>query len=222
MRSEKIVRVCARSAIIAGLSISVVRQAHAQGFEGSVAMRLSMGGGRSAPTSQEVSYQSRGGNTRVDLTTPMGAIIMIGLASEHKTFVIIESQKSYMEMTQAPTDQSAVIGKVTRTGKMETIAGNSCEHVTVDAAGPNGVMQRVDVCLSKVLGTYVNPMSAMPGGRLPTWQQSLTESGEFPLKVTLADGTVALEVLKIDKHRVSETLFRIPPSYNKVDVPKRP
>ena len=194
----------------------------AQGFEGAVTMRVAIGGGRGAPTSQEVVYQSRGGNVRVDLTSPMGAITMIGLASEHKTFVVIESQKSYMEMTPSTAAQAAGNGKVTRTGKMETIAGNSCEHVMVDAAGPNGATQRVDVCLSKALGSYVNPLSAIPGGRMPAWQQLMSDAGEFPLKATLADGTVALEVLAIEKRRVNESLFRIPPTYNRVDAPKRP
>ena len=196
--------------------------AYAQGFEGTVTMRIAMGGGRGAQTTQDVTYQSRGGNVRLDLNSPMGAITMIGLASEHKTFVVIESQKSYMEMPSSAAAQVAGTGTVTRTGKMETIAGNSCEHVMVDAAGANGATQRVDVCLSKALGSYVNPLSAMPGGRTPAWQQLMSDAGEFPLKATLADGTVALEVLTIEKHRVSETLFRIPPTYNRLDALKRP
>ena len=78
------------------------------------------------------------------------------------------------------------------------------------------------MCLTSVLGPYVNPMASLGGTRLTSWQQQLARDGGFPLKVTLPDGTVVLEVTKIEKRRVSDALFRIPSDFSKMEMPKRP
>ena len=198
----------------------------AQSFEGTITMHVTIGGGRGgAAAPQELEFLSRGGNVRVNIMSPMGAVAILGLATESKNYVVIEKQKTYMEL--APTEIAAVTetvstAKLTRTGKKETVAGTECEHVVVESTDGNGATQRTDMCLTRALGKYLNPLAAMGGNRMPAWQQKLASDGGFPLKVTLADGTVAMEVTKIERHRVSDTLFRIPADFNKMDVPKRP
>ncbi len=196
----------------------------AQSFEGAITVRFTSGG-RSGPSAQDVEYLSRGGNVRVNIMSPAGAVAVLGLSAEARTYLVIESQRAYMEV---PTGDavgslatSAGATVVTKSGRRETIAGYECEHIIVESRGDAG-SRKTDMCLTSALGPYVNPMASLAGGRMAPWQQALTSDGGFPLKVTLPDGSVALEVTKIEKRRVSDALFRIPPDYNKMDMPKRP
>jgi len=199
--------------------------AGAQGFEGAITMRLASP--RNGPALPELEFLSRGGNVRVNVTSPAGSLVILGLGSEKKTYMIIESQRSYTEISVADvvetTGTESGTLTMTKTGKKETIAGYECEHVlmalttTAQSTGP--VM---DVCMTRALGAYVNPLASMAGGRANGWQRQLTTDGGFPLKVTRADGTVELEVTKIEKRRVSDSQFRIPADFNKIDMPRRP
>jgi hypothetical protein len=194
----------------------------AQGFEGVISMRIAAG--KSTQPPQEVEYYARGGNVRVNLATPAGPVAMLGLGAEQKMFMVVESQKSYMELAAPDAKGEAAKlaeAKVTRTGKKETIAGYECEHVIIETTAASGP-QRNDVCVTKALGRYVNPMASLGNAMMPAWQKQLVSDGSFPLRVTLSDGVVALEVTKVEKKRVSDALFRIPADFNKMDMPKRP
>ena len=162
---------------------------------------------------------------RVNLATPAGAISILGLSAESKTYMVVESQRAYMEVSTADAAASASSAagdaKVSRTGRQETIAGLSCEHVIVETNGTAGP-QKTDVCMTNGLGPFVNPMANLAAGRMTAWQRQLAQDGGFPLKVTLGDGSVPLEVTKIEKKRVSEAMFRIPADFSKMDMPRRP
>ena len=196
----------------------------AQGFEGAITMRVASGG-RGGSVPESIEFLSRGGNVRVSVTTPAGSVAILGLAAEQKTYVVIESQRTYMDVSAgdavAATSASAGVTTVTRTGARETLAGYECEHVIVESRGSNGT-QKTDVCVTSALGPYVNPMTSLAGARLSAWQRELVKDGGFPLKVTMADGTVALEVVKIEKRRVSDMQFRIPADFTKMDMPRSP
>lgn len=192
----------------------------AQSFEGSVSVRLATRGG--AP--QTVEYLTRNGNVRVNMATPAGAAAMLALASEQKMYMVLDAQRTYMEINTgelAATAAKAPESKVTHTGRKETIAGYECEHVLIETAGA-GTASRTDVCLTSSLGRFISAMGGMGGAAAPAWQRMLTGDAGFPLRVTLGDGTVALEVTAVEKKRVSDTQFRIPADYNKMDMPRRP
>jgi hypothetical protein len=192
----------------------------AQSFEGVVTVRLASRGGQP----QEIEYLARNGNVRISLPTPAGPAAMIALGAEQKMYMVLDSQRAYMEIPTgdiAATAAKAPGVSVTRTGRKETIAGYECEHVTVETTGASGV-QRTDACIAASLGRFISPMGGVGGATAPAWQRLLTSEGGFPMKVTMADGTVALEVTKVEKKRVSDTQFRIPADYNKMDMPKRP
>jgi hypothetical protein len=192
----------------------------AQPFEGAVTMRLSAKG-PNGPQLQDVEYLVRNGKVRVSMGGPAGGMALLSVPQEQKVYVLIAAQRAYMEMPLAdavstvaantPTD-----AKITRTGRLETVAGFSCEHVTV-ASGA----QTVDVCLAKGLGGYVNPLSAMQRGSEPAWQRLLAADGGFPLKVTMPDGSVPLQVVKIEKKRLANDLFSVPLNYTKMQMPSR-
>lgn len=192
----------------------------AQPFEGAVTMRLSAPGAN-GPQLQEIEYFVRNGKVRVSMGGPAGAMSLLSVPQEQKVYVLMAAQNAYMEMPIADAASSVAAktptdAKITRTGRMETVAGFSCEHVTVASAA-----QTVDICLAKGLGGYVNPLSAMQRSSEPAWQRMLTADGGFPLKVTMPDGSVPLEVVKIEKKRLANDLFSVPLNYTKMEMPRR-
>ncbi len=213
------IRVCAAS-VVAVLALSI--PAAAQQFEGVITMQFSGLSVNGVP--QDVEFLTRGTRgVRVNAAGPMGAMSMISMPAEQKVYVMIESQSVYMEL---PASADALPGgltdmpepKITRTNKMETIAGYRCEHVLIQTA-----KDTTDVCIARGLGPFLDILNGLRlgGSRAPAWQRSLTADGGFPLKVTGADGKVALEVKKIEKRKLGSALFVIPPTYTKMDMPAR-
>ncbi len=200
----------------------------AQGFEGAITMRIgAVGPGASAL--QEIEYLTRAGKIRVNVVSPMGAVSIIGIPAEQKTYLLLDQQSMYTEMrlsADAGRGGGAAVGAVEptirRTGRKETIAGYECEHLSIGFSG-----ETTDVCVTRGLGPFVNAMAAMGGlGRgssaQPAWQRTLSGEGDFPLKVVRQDGVVQLEVTKIEKRSIGEALFTIPNSYTKMNLPRRP
>ncbi len=189
----------------------------AQVFEGSITMRMGARGPQGA-MSQVVEYLVRGGKMRVTI----GGAAMIVSPTERKLYMLLAAQNSYMEMSlpdsAAERARTAAAGAdsvtVTRTGRREQVAGLTCEHVLVSSRGA-----ATDLCLTRELGRFVNPMASLQGGALAPWQRQL--GAEFPLKVTMADGSVPLEVTKVERKRLSNDLFAVPTSYTKVTMPPR-
>jgi hypothetical protein len=81
--------------------------------------------------------------------------------------------------------------------------------------------QTVDICLAKGLGGYVNPLASMQRSSEPAWQRMLTVDGGFPLKVTMQDGSIPIEVVKIEKKKLATDLFSVPLHYTKMEMPRR-
>ncbi len=196
-------------------------------FEGVITMRVA--GGRAAAQLQDVEYLAHAGKVRMNIASPMGSMGIIGVPAEKKMYMLMGQQRMYVEVPMnadaVPAGNAMVNApepKMTRTGKKETIAGYECEHVLVESE-----QQTADVCMARGLGPFLNAMSAMGsmgrgGGALPGWQRSLAADGAFPLKVTGSDGTVMLEVTKIEKKRLTNALFDVPADYTKMDMPRRP
>jgi hypothetical protein len=216
-------RVCAAAvaAATAALLAAVVPSVlSAQPFEGALTMRLSAKGANGAQV-QEIEYLVRNGKVRVSMGGPAGAMALLSVPQEQKVYVLLSLQRAYMEMPIGDASSSVaakapVDAKITLTGRMDTVAGYACEHVTVASAA-----QTVDICLAKGLGGYVNPLASMQRGSEPAWQRLLTVDGGFPLKVTMPDGSIPLEVVKIEKKRLANDLFSVPLDYTKMAMPPR-
>lgn len=212
--------VAVAAATVSMFAVVVPPMLSAQPFEGAVTMRMSAKGAN-GPQVQEVEYLVRNGKVRVSMGGPAGAMSLLSVPQEQKVYVLMAAQNAYMEMPVADAASNVAMktpadAKVTRTGRMETVAGHACEHVTVASAA-----QAVDICLAKGLGGYVNPLAAMQRSREPAWQRVLTADGGFPLKVTMQDGSVPLEVVKIEKKRLANDLFSVPLTYTKMEMPPR-
>jgi hypothetical protein len=209
------------AAAMASMCVVAVPQViAAQPFEGAVTMRMSAKGAN-GPQSQEMEYLVRGGKVRVSMGGPAGAMSLLSVPQEQKVYVLMAAQNAYMEMPLADVSSSVAAktpadAKITRTGRMETVAGYACEHVTVASAA-----QTVDICLAKGLGGYVNPLASMQRGSEPAWQRLLTADGGFPLKVTMQDGSIPIEVVKIEKRKLAADLFSVPLNYTKMEMPRR-
>ena len=215
-------RVCAAAvaaATAALLAVVVPSVLFAQPFEGALTMRLSAKGANGAQR-QEIEYLVRNGKVRVSMGGPAGAMSLLSVPQEQKVYVLIALQRAYMELPTAAASSAAKAtpadAKITRTGRMDTVAGYACEHVTVASTA-----QTVDICMAKGLGGYVNPLAAMQRSSEPAWQRSLTADGGFPLKVTMPDGSIPLEVVKIEKKRLANDLFSVPLDYTKMAMPPR-
>ena len=208
------------AATVSMLVVMVPQVIAAQPFEGAVTMRMSAKGAN-GPQSQEMEYLVRGGKVRVSMGGPAGVMSLLSVPQEQKVYVLMAAQNAYMEMPISEASSSVAAktpadAKITRTGRMETVAGYACEHVTVASAA-----QTVDICLAKGLGGYVNPLASMQRGSEPAWQRLLTADGGFPLKVTMQDGSIPIEVVKIEKKRLAADLFSVPLSYTKMAMPPR-
>lgn len=219
------VRLGATALLLIGSALPDTQVLRAQpAFEGAITMRMTSKTPQ-GEFNQPIEYLMRGGKVRVNLAAPPGMPVagasVIMVPQEKKMYMLLAAQNAYMEV--AIPDSAAALAEVTkrapaaddrkivRTGKMETVAGMTCEHVKITSKTGSG-----DVCLSKELGRFVNPTSAMrPTG--DAWFGAL--GNEFPMKVTLADGSVPIEVTKVERKRLSNDLFVVPGTYNKVTAP---
>jgi len=191
----------------------------AQSFEGTVSMTIN---GENGP-GQSMTYMLKDGKMRFELGGGKMAAI-IDPAAQHM-IVIMTAQRMYMEQNfgSASAAMQAQAGSmkaptITRTGKMETIAGYKCEHVV--ATDDDG--QTVDVCLSNELGGFRMPTASNPMApqRESGWIGQLG-SGKFPLKA-VKNGKTILEVTAIDKKPLDAALFAAPEGFQSFAMPKRP
>jgi len=191
----------------------------AQSFEGTVSMTIN---GDNGP-GQSMTYMLKDGKMRFELGGGKMAAI-IDPATQHM-IVIMTAQRMYMEQNfgAAAASMQAQAGAmktptITRTGKIETIAGYKCEHVV--ATDDDG--QSVDVCLSSELGGFRMPTASNPMApqRESGWIAQLG-AGKFPLKA-VKNGKTVLEVTAIDKKPLDAALFAAPEGFQSFAMPKRP
>jgi hypothetical protein len=124
-------------------------------------------------------------------------------------------------------DSKAHVGKITKTGKKETIAGYKCEHYLM------GEKQDSDVCAAKGLGMFMGGKAAggmgrgrgMFGGLLEGYEQygEFVKDGFLPLKVsTIRNGKeeVVLEAKSVEKKKLDASLFAVPAGYQEMKLGK--
>jgi hypothetical protein len=219
-RQQIAARLVAGAMLLAGGSLGAQAP-----FEGAVTIRMSSKTPQGV-MSQQMEYFMRAGKVRVNMAAPAGMPMagpsLILSPAEKKMYMLMPAQSAYMELPMSDSLATAAAqrapgmaddAKIVRTGKRETVAGLSCEHVQVIAKAGTA-----DMCVSKELGRFVNPTDAMrqSGGG---WQREL--GNEFPLKVTMPDGSVPIEVVKVERKRLSNELFTVPGTYNKMTMPAR-
>ncbi len=122
-----------------------------------------------------------------------------------------------------PTDNT----KVTKTGKIEKVAGYDCEDWDIQSEDGS----KATVCMAKALSFISLPLSGLaglggmaPGGGIGGKAGLMAQlfSGSFPLKMVSYDkvGTeeADIEATKIDKKTIDDARFAIPPTYKTMDL----
>jgi hypothetical protein len=210
-------------------------------FEGAISMKFDSG----APGGV-MSYYIKGDRMRMEMTNeqnPAMQVVVIGEMGSGKMTTLMPQQKMYMTMDmkgmademkddvgEAAEDREKMFGKLTETGREETIAGHKCQHWLM------GENQEVDICVAKGLGYF--GMQGGGSGRLkdlifspealkqkdvpPEWNKFL-EGGAFPLKMTVKENgnEMTMEATKIERKKIEDSMFTIPPDYKEFSLPGR-
>ncbi|HEY4130855.1 MAG TPA: DUF4412 domain-containing protein, partial [Gemmatimonadaceae bacterium] len=203
---------------VAFASVAFAPQAQAQ-FEGTITMHMNSQRG----TGEDMVWSIKNNRARMDINS--GRAVMYMLRQGDKATIVMPQQKMYVEqsipatLAQATKNGSVKTGDVEVTGKKETIAGYECEHViTTDEQGG-----KYDVCLAKGLGTFMmpsNPMGrgASDNGPMAAIMRKL-DGATFPLRVQkVGSAAPELEVTKIDKKSLDDSMFSVPTDFKKFDM----
>jgi hypothetical protein len=193
------------------------------GFEGDIAMHVTTPRG-----AEDVTFVTKGGKLRVDAPAHNGEVAHIVFDPQaNKTLVILDAQKMYMEMDKPAVGQAAAHAaqpapQIVKTGKHETIAGTDCEDWNTTEA--NG--KKVALCVAQGIG-FFDFASMGPGGAAPSaWADELRTQQYFPLRAVDTDAggkeTSRMEVTKIEKKSVDDSLFAAPAGYHTLSMPRMP
>lgn len=221
----------ARSSLVAVAAIlAVAGAARAQDFEGKIVMNV-----KSPQGMQAMTIYTKGALSRTEVTTQRGSVATINDADKKEMIMIMDAQQMYMKRStdmpamgnpNAPARKPA---DIKRTGKMETIAGYQCEHITVTEE--NGDV--IDACVAKGMGNFApmgsggfggrggrggggagGPGGGPPGGNPTGWTRDM-ERGLFPLKAVKGGETI-MEVTSIEKKALDASLFAPPAGYTEM------
>jgi hypothetical protein len=187
----------------------------AQGtFEGVITMTVQDPRGTGSGSMQ---YMLRAGKVRVDFAAARAGVPMTVIVDPgaQKMYMVMAPQRMYVERAISAEQLDRMTGhakpEITKTGKIETIAGRECEIWT---ATENG--ERYDACVAKGLGTFFQGESALLGRG--GWLDELRD-GAFPLRITRGDGATLLQVTSIERKPLDAALFAVPEGYRKMELP---
>jgi hypothetical protein len=195
------------------------------GFEGAITMHTT---GTHGVT--EILFLTKGGKLRVDVPGHDGQLAHGIIDPAAKTIVVLmDSQKLAMQMPiPTPGATSAVAtasktGKVTRTGKHETVAGYDCEDWEIT----HETGKRESACVAEGLSFFdLSTMAGTVGGVSPSWVDELRERGGFPLRTIETDPAgkeiSRMEVTKIEKKPIDAANFTVPAAYHLMQMPGIP
>ena len=146
----------------------------------------------------------KGSKMRMEMDTPGGKTINIILPDEGKSIMLIPQQKMYMEMSSADTpgspppagkDDLEKMADLKNLGK-EKINGYSCDKYEV-------------IYNDKTMGKMIQWIS-------PKLNIPLKMAGEGP------HGDFTLEYKNIKEGGVPDSMFQVPPGYQKMQMPSMP
>jgi hypothetical protein len=193
------------------------------GFEGAITMRTSGGHGET-----DLVFLTKGGKLRVDIPGRDGQTAHgIVDPAARKITVLMDTQKVAMQMAiPSPAAGGAAAGgdvadgKVTRTGKHETVAGYDCEDW--DIAHPSG--KHETACVAEGLSFFdLSTMAGTVGGVSSSWVEALRDKNGFPLRAVESDATgkeiSRMEATKIEKKTLDAAEFEVPSTYRMVQMP---
>ena len=108
----------------------------------------------------------------------------------------------------------------TKTGRSDTVLGNSCEYYTMHNT-KSSKEQDTDLCIATTMGT----VSVIPSRTFPGIDgQAQFPQGFLVLKSVDKNGKVLAVATKIDRHPVDDTLFEVASDWREMGIgaPTRP
>ena len=203
----------------------------AQEFEGRVTATI-YGGGDRPPA--DVVILLKEGKSRLETTMGGMPMAMIMDYAGGTITTLMAPQKMYMKMGlkeaeagmrgMAGAAASTELPTIKRTGKRETIAGVSCEHVLFETKDGN----QTDVCNATGMGFFGGGGGMGGGGGrgagVPAADQLRKEfkDGFFPLKIETVKGTTratVMEVKTVARQAVEAAKFTVPADYTEMKMP---
>lgn len=212
-------------------------------FEGLITARMMPG----SEQPMEVHYAIKGPRMRVETRLAQGGsatgVVLMDLSAGTQTMLMPQT-KTYMSMNQdggkykdlADTaakmtgeDSASDLYKVTTTGQTETVAGYTCQHWLM------GSKKQTDVCLAKGLGQSGSVLDQLKTLGLDEQTKTqiqanpeflkFAEGGAFPMKMSQIENgqsKTILEVTKVERKSLEDSVFAIPADYKKMEIPGMP
>lgn len=201
--------------------------AAAQTFEGRITAEMS---------GNEVVIFTKDGKSRMEMSASGIPMAMIMDYQGGAILTLMPAQRMYMRMdmkqmertmrSMTQSTDSAGTPKYTRTGKRETIAGISCEHILFEPKDG----KQMDVCAAKGMGFFGGGggMGRRGGPGLPAGYEQLMrefKDGFFPLKMEMIEGTKRTQIMvvkTVERQRVDAAQFAVPAGFSEMQVPTLP
>lgn len=188
------------------------------GFEGEITLQTTRAG-----STQDMLVKAKKDKLRFETNVGGQASSAIFDPAQNKVFMVMDAQKAYMEVDfstpSAPrANVDAKAASAEKTGTKETIAGIDCEDWSVK--DPSG--KHTEVCLADGLAFFdLDGVKGGSGGS--SFSKQLREKKQFPLKSVDFDAsgkeTSRTEVTKIEKKKLDDAVFQVPPGYAKLSLP---
>jgi Domain of unknown function (DUF4412) len=186
-------------------------------FEGEIVMTIKDQSGKKLPAS--ITYDVKGDKVRY-APVAVNLHAVSDMAAQH-AYAIDDNQKTYRDVdTKIMADAGKAVAaeaKVTKTGKIEKIAGMDCENWTIE-----GGDEKVDVCAAKGIAYFDFAADPKPGATEPPWAASLTKEKVFPLRVTVHDKAgkeqFRAEAQAVVRKKLDDSLFQLPAGFKKAEL----
>lgn len=176
-------------------------------FEGKVKFDVQEDGNK-----QVMDYYAKDKKYRMEMPDKGGTILFD--SNKLMMYVLMEKEKMYMESQMMPLSMGGA-GKVSKTGETKTILGHECEKFVFEQEDLSG-----EAWMTKDLGAFMFFMESQQD--MPSWQSEIIDAGYFPLQVTQyskrENKKSVYNVIEVTPMELSDDLFVVPPSYEKLDL----
>lgn len=186
-------------------------------FEGEIQLDVTEG----ATKVRALTYDIKGTDLRYSESAAASKAEPRAIANleKQKAYAVFDDKKSYVELDEAAQGRPAAGVEVHKTGKMETVAGHSCEDWRLKSEGRD-----VEACVARDVPYFDLTSPATKAKAEPPWAAELEKDRAFPLRVVEKDASgkvaVTAEAKRVEEKTLDESLFRVPPDYRRIDLPK--
>ncbi len=213
------------------------------GFEGAIGVMVK-GKGLKAEKPINLVIDVKGDRIRVDLpqgiegTEQFGKVYGIYDSPAKKVFVVLDDKKQVivLDLNKSAEDLKSMKPsaphhgggggppptppKITKTGKIDTVAGYSCEIWSIES-GDAKEKGKAEVCIAEQGVSWFHiPMTGVPAEY--SFMSEMLDGKHFPLRMVMFDTANVeegrVEVTKIDKKSLDASVFIPPPTYQQMDM----